>query len=148
MLGVSDAYIDEVSRVETAAAERELAAVRVAGEALDVEGRAVVLTDDGSATRWGADAAIAALRGMGVRRLILAVPVCSSDVRDLLARQADAVVCGVVPERDCGAGAHYADFASITNETVRRMLARPVGQRVASGLGWRHGARGDAAAGA
>ncbi|HEU4566024.1 MAG TPA: hypothetical protein VFS05_15295 [Gemmatimonadaceae bacterium] len=128
MLGVSDAYIDEVTRVESEAAERQMEDVRAAREAVTVQGRTVVLTDDGSATRWRASAAVAALRGLGAARIIVAIPVASSDVRDLLAREADAVVCGVVPERCCDASAVYADLTLPSDEAVRRML-RPAPRR-------------------
>jgi predicted phosphoribosyltransferase len=128
MLGVSDAYIDEVTRAEAAEVERATARVRQGRGMLDVRGRTVVLADDGSATRWRAGAAVRALRELEARRIILAVPATSSDVRDLLARECDAVVCGCVPERWCGAAACFDDFSLPREEAVLRALAR-VGPR-------------------
>jgi putative phosphoribosyl transferase len=99
-----------------------MARVRAASEPPPVGGRTVVLADDGTASRWGARAAIMSLREGGAARIIVAVPVASSDVRDLLAREADAVVCGHVPERFLGVAAHFDDFAEPDEATVRRLL--------------------------
>ncbi|MDQ3698237.1 MAG: phosphoribosyltransferase [Gemmatimonadota bacterium] len=123
MLGVPDEYIELVSRAEAAEAERQMHRVRARHVAIPLRGRVVVLTDDGSATRWHAQAAIAAVREQGADRLIVAVPLAASDVRDLLAREADAIVCGAVPERSCDVGAHYADSTTPSAESVRRLLA-------------------------
>lgn len=123
MLGVSDAYVDEVSRAETEAAELEMAGLRAIRDEEPVRARTVVIADDGADTRWRARVAIQALRERGAASIIVAVPVLTSDVRDLLAREADAVLCGMVPERYVGAAAHFGDFAHPSADAVRRMLA-------------------------
>ena len=53
--------------------------------------------------------------------------------RDALAAAADVVVCLLVPERFCGAGAHYDDFAPPSDDDVRALLTRR--RRGASGDG-------------
>ena len=124
MLGVTDSYVDAVTRAEREELERQVRRLRVGRGALPVSGRTVVLVDDGASTRWGARAALAALRRERAARLVFAAPVCASDARDALAAAADAVVCAHVPERFCGAGAHYDDFGLPSDDEVRALLTR------------------------
>ena len=124
MLGVTDSYVDAVTRAEREELDRQVRRLRVGRGALPVGGRTVVLVDDGASTRWGARAALAALRRERASRLVFAAPVCASDARDALAAAADVVVCLLVPERFCGAGAHYDDFTTPSDDQVRALLAR------------------------
>src|ERR1700686_5546881 len=63
-----------------------------------LEGRTAILTDDGVATGYTAQAGIASLRRRGVRRVVLAVPVAPRDTAAVLAPMVDEFVCLVTPE--------------------------------------------------
>jgi putative phosphoribosyl transferase len=113
----------------TVAAERAELARRTdryrAGRAAPaVEGRSVVVVDDGLATGVTARAALRWLRGRRPRRLVLAVPVGSREARDLLAGDADTVVCLSAPERFSAVGQWYADFGQLDDADVDRALGR------------------------
>ena len=122
MLGVSDAYIEEVTRTETAELERRLRRFRGDRPPPRIEGRAVVLVDDGLATGVTALASLTALRLQRPRRLVFAAPVCSLEGMQAVARQADDVVCVATPDRFFGVGAWYQDFTQTTDEEVVKLL--------------------------
>lgn len=123
-LDVSDAYIEEVTRKELAELERRLRRFRGNRPPPRIEGRSVVLVDDGLATGVTALASLAALRFQRPRRLVLAAPVCSVEGAQAVARQADDVVCVATPDRFFGVGAWYHDFTQTTDEEVVEILAR------------------------
>jgi predicted phosphoribosyltransferase len=124
MLDVSDAYVEEVTRRELAELERRLSRFRGDRPPPRIEGRSVVLADDGLATGVTALASLTALRLQRPRRLLFAAPVCSAEGAHAVARQADDVVCVATPERFFGVGAWYQDFTQTTDEEVVELLAR------------------------
>jgi putative phosphoribosyl transferase len=87
-------------------------------------GRDVVLVDDGLATGRTAEAAIAALRGLGAERVVLAVPVASPATVDDLALVADEVVTVLRPRNMRAVGLWYDDFTQTTDAEVVAALAR------------------------
>src|SRR6476646_11811854 len=68
-------------------------------------------------------AAVRALRKRGARRVVVAVPVASSEAVSLLSGEADEVICPKVPRRLYGVGMWYADFAPVSDEQVLALLA-------------------------
>jgi putative phosphoribosyl transferase len=88
----------------------------------DLTGKVVVLVDDGLATGATMRVAVAAARAGGAARVIAAVPVGSLEaVRDL-EDLADEVVCLAIPMPFRAVGLHYADFASVGEREVQRLL--------------------------
>ena len=90
----------------------------------DVDGRLVIVVDDGVETGTVARAAAAALRPLGPRRLVLAVPVCSREVMADLALRYDQVIAPVTPMGRRALTWHYAIFDTIDDETARSVLER------------------------
>ena len=89
-----------------------------------VEGRDVVLVDDGLATGVTAEAALRALRDEAPRRLVLAVPVCSPDTAHRLVPPADEVVCVLSPRDLIAVGVWYDDFTQTSDDEVLALLGR------------------------
>lgn len=90
----------------------------------EIEGRTVILIDDGVATGATMQAAILALRQQHPTRLIVAVPVGAPDTCELLRKEADEVVCVATPEPFYGVGRWYEMFPQISDEEVRELLSR------------------------
>jgi putative phosphoribosyl transferase len=111
--------VEQREERELARREREYRGDR---PACDVEGKTVILVDDGIATGSTIQAAILSLRQRGVGRLVVAAPVAPPSVVELLRKHSDEVVCIMTPENFGGVGAWYDDFSQTSDEEVRRLL--------------------------
>jgi putative phosphoribosyl transferase len=126
MLRRTGVTVDDLTDV-VAAEQRELvrrvARYRGGRRAPDLDGRVVVLVDDGVATGATARAALQAVRRRGARRLLLAVPVAAPDSLDTFA-DADQVIALLAPEGFAAVGSWYDDFSQLADDDVRRALAQ------------------------
>jgi putative phosphoribosyl transferase len=118
------AAVEALERRELARRER---AYRGARPAPSLAGRTVILVDDGLATGATMRAAIAAARSQGPARIVVAVPVGPRDTLATLRREADEVVCPMVPPAFYAIGLWYEDFTQVCDEDVREILARSWG---------------------
>lgn len=120
--GITPSDIDEIAREEQRELARREAAYREDREPAPVEGRVVILIDDGLATGSTMRAAVKAIRQRNPARIVVAVPVGARESCDELAAIADEVVCLRTPEPFSAVGAWYLDFAQTSDEEVRRLL--------------------------
>jgi putative phosphoribosyl transferase len=106
-------------------AEVEARVKRYRGERppVEVEGRTVIVVDDGLATGGTARAALRAVRARAPRKLVLAVPVGSPDTVDALRAEADEVVCLLQPEFMWAVGLWYEHFEPTSDSEIIRLLA-------------------------
>jgi putative phosphoribosyl transferase len=98
-----------------------------------LEGRTVIVVDDGLATGRSALAAVESLRRRGAARVILAAPVASREAAGLLSESADEVVCVEIPADLWAVGAWYVDFRATTDEEVAALLVENAQAAVSSG---------------
>lgn len=84
-------------------------------------GRDVVLVDDGIATGSTMEAALAVVLSEKPRRVVVAVPVASSEAVERLKDQAEVVVLSTPPDF-AAVGAYYMDFGEVTDEEVEGLL--------------------------
>jgi predicted phosphoribosyltransferase len=87
-----------------------------------VQGRTVILVDDGVATGGTMHAAITAIRSEGPKKLILAVPVAAPETLSELGREVDRVVCLLTPTNLRAIGLWYEDFTQVLDSEVLRAL--------------------------
>jgi predicted phosphoribosyltransferase len=87
-----------------------------------LEGRTVVLVDDGLATGSSMRAAIVALREHRPGRIVVAVPTAPGSTCRELQEVVDEVVCASTPSPFVAVGASYWDFSQTTDEEVRGLL--------------------------
>lgn len=121
-LGLPEEAIEAVTAAELAELQRRERLYRAQRPPLDLLGRTVILVDDGLATGSTMRAAVAAVREQGAARVIVAVPVAPPDTCDMLAGQADEVICPLRPHGFEAVGQWYEDFAQTTDEEVRALL--------------------------
>ncbi|MCC6930699.1 MAG: hypothetical protein IT359_17045 [Gemmatimonadaceae bacterium] len=102
--------------------ERELArrdAVFRAGRGeLAVRGKTAIVVDDGLATGATMTAAVEALRKLGARRIVCAVPVGAEAACTSLRALADECECLEMPHPFYGVGAWYDDFHDVSDQEV------------------------------
>ena len=121
-LGISPDAFDRLAAREDAAVVASVERYRQGRPLPTLEGREVVLVDDGLATGMTALAALRALRRFAPKRLVLAEPVCSRSAVEQLRGDADDIVCGHVPEQFHAVGAWYSDFSPTSDDEVMRHL--------------------------
>ena len=121
-LGVTRDSLDRIVARESAEAQRREALYRLDRPAIPVEGRIVIVVDDGLATGATSSAAIRALRRKNPRRVIFAAPVCSVEGAELMRREADEMVCPHQPVDFFAVSQAYRHFDQVSDEEVRRAL--------------------------
>ena len=121
-LGISDAAIERVTAREQQELQRRDQVYRGHRPPPDMEGRCVILVDDGLATGATMRSAIAAVRRQQPAHLVVAVPVAPPHTVAVLREEADEVVCPATPEPFFSIGLWYEDFAPVTDEEVRVLL--------------------------
>ncbi len=87
-----------------------------------VSGQTVILIDDGLTTGNTMRTAILALRQADPERIVVATPVGSRKTCDLLAREADEVVCALVPDQLHSVDRWYRDYSPIMDRDIRELL--------------------------
>lgn len=122
-LGLSEQRLSGEVEDQEIEARRRLAAYRGDRPAPGLEGRTVILVDDGLATGITAQAALQALRRAGPDRLVLAVPVAPPDTLARLSGEADEIVCLLRPSWFSAVGQFYEDFDQTSDEEVISLLA-------------------------
>lgn len=122
-LGIGDAAIDRATEAESFELARREQAFRGDRPAHDLARRIVILVDDGLATGATMRAAVQALRELGPRRIVVAVPAGAAETCHEMARIADEVVCAAMPEPFQAVGLWYEDFSQTTDDEVRTLLA-------------------------
>jgi putative phosphoribosyl transferase len=127
MLGIGDDDIEETTRYEQAELERREERYRRGRPAFRLEGRTVIVVDDGIATGSTMKAALSALRQLAPAELIVATPLASVTACDDLAEFADRVVCASTPEPFGAVGQGYRRFDQTTDDEVEELLARATG---------------------
>jgi putative phosphoribosyl transferase len=123
-LRIPDEVIDAVSADELIELQRREKAYRAGRPPLDVEGKTVIVVDDGIATGSTMLAAVSALRQLNATRIVVAAPVIAASAHREMQRATDEVTTVMIPERFYAVGQWYEDFSQTTDEEVRDLLAQ------------------------
>jgi predicted phosphoribosyltransferase len=121
---IPEIVIDAVAAQEQEELAHRERAYRGEIAAPKLEGKTVILVDDGIATGSTMLAAIAALRQLDAGRIVAAAPVIAGSTYCRIRRAADDVAAVIVPEEFYGIGEWYEDFSLITADDVHRLLAQ------------------------
>ena len=87
-----------------------------------MEGRSVIVTDDGIATGSTMIAALQSIRARHPRELLVAVPVAAPDRLAEVRRWCDAAVCLHAPSGFRAVGLFYEEFDAVEDDEVVRLL--------------------------
>ena len=123
-LRIPSLVIDAVTAQEQDELARRERAYRDDLPAPDVNGKTVIVVDDGIATGSTMLAAVAALRQLDAARIVVAAPVIAGSTYYEMRRGADDVAAVLVPENFHGVGQWYENFSQTTDDEVRQVLAQ------------------------
>jgi len=120
--GISPEYIDEeVANIHSQLKERYKKFMG-SKQPIDINGKIVIVVDDGVATGRTILATLEMLRRKKPRKLIVAVPVSSQEAAERIRRVVDEFICLHTSAPFFGVGRFYTDFSQTTDEEVIELL--------------------------
>jgi len=126
--GISAEQIERITQATRAKLNERARLYRGDQPPISIEGRTVILVDDGIATGASAYAAIQALREMKPKKLVVAVPVAPVStcnwLRSSLRPNTDELVVAHTPAYFYAVGQFYNHFSQTTDEEVVLLLRR------------------------
>lgn len=90
----------------------------------DLYGRTLILVDDGLSAPTNLRSAVIALREQHPNRIVVAMPISSSETYHEIAVLADEMICAMTPRLFHGVELWYENNSQTTNEEVRDLLQR------------------------
>jgi putative phosphoribosyl transferase len=123
-LGIPESYIEQESASEMAKIKSRMERYRDDRPYPSLEGKTVIVVDDGIATGLTMKAALTSLRKRKPSPLILAVPVAPNSTLHELSQFVDQVVCLESPTYFEAVGEFYREFGQVTDDQVRSALLR------------------------
>jgi len=126
--GVPKDYIERETSRQKEEIARRVKLYRKGKSLPALEGKTIILVDDGVATGATIKAAITTLRKEKLNKLIVALPVAPPEVADELQQMVDEFICLETPLDFMAVGAHYVDFTQVSDDEVVELLQRSAGK--------------------
>ena len=93
-------------------------------EPQDIEGKTVIIIDDGVATGNTLLATIEILKKQKPKKIVVAAPVVSRSAAHKLTKEADELISLLIPDSFYGVGVFYEDFSQVSDEEVLGYLQK------------------------
>ncbi|MDB6123726.1 MAG: hypothetical protein JWQ71_2719 [Pedosphaera sp.] len=122
LLDISEETIETIAQKEWEELERRERIYRADEPPAEVQGRIVILVDDGLATGASMRAGVLALRQQQPAGIIVAVPVAAPETSADFETEVEQTVCLETPEPFYAVGLYYRHFPQVTDEEVTEML--------------------------
>lgn len=135
LVKISDEVIARVAVQEERELERRERLYRPNSAFPDLQGRTVILVDDGLATGATMWAAVVAVRKQQPAQIVIAVPVAAPETCHELKAEVDKIVCVSTPSPFQSVGLWYENFPQTTDEEVCGLLAKATKNGEAISLG-------------
>ncbi len=123
-LRIPSETIEQVEDKENKELARRNQLYRGAKPAPDLNGKTVILVDDGMATGANMQAAIQAAKKQHAARILVATPVSSGSAYATVGLLADRVVTVGIPNAFYGVGQFYEDFSQTSDNEVMTLLEK------------------------
>jgi predicted phosphoribosyltransferase len=121
--GLAPAAVERAVAAARTKVERRMARLRGGQPALVLEGRTVIVVDDGIAAGSTMRTAIAAVRKAGAAKVTVAVPTAHKAALDAISKLADATYCANVRAGMSFAVADaYAEWRDLADEEIQALL--------------------------
>jgi putative phosphoribosyl transferase len=124
LLYIDTNLINQVIRKEQQELERREHLYRGGRPAHPIQGRTVILIDDGIATGATMHAAVQAVKQQQPARIIIAVPAAPPDAGNEFSREVDEFISVMQPDPFYAVGFWYKHFSQTTDEEVCALLAQ------------------------
>jgi len=123
-LGASQEYLDAQIRQKRAEVAERTKKFRGNAPYPSLEGKVVIIVDDGIATGSSVEAAVMSVRKRRPKEIVVAVPVAPRDAVETLTGDGTRVVCLETPGPFLAIGEFYSTFDQVEDEEVSRILER------------------------
>ncbi|MBJ6723789.1 phosphoribosyltransferase [Geomesophilobacter sediminis] len=120
--GVNREYLEREKVRQQEEIERRLNLYRGGRGLPQLAGKTVIMVDDGVTTGISLKTAVTALRKVMIKRLVIALPVASQEVEQLVAGSVDEWICLQTPEHLTSAAPFYEEFPKVEDEDVVEAL--------------------------
>ncbi len=120
--GVSPEYLADQRAYELREVQRRKAVFRGVRSKAPVEGRSVIVTDDGIATGSTMIAALEVVRASNPHEVIVAVPVAPRHRLEEITQRCNEFICLLTPRDFWAIGQFYEDFAPVEDDEVLALL--------------------------
>lgn len=121
-VGVDEDYIEREKARQLVEIDARRQRYRSVLPKAPLQGRTVVIVDDGIATGATMQASLWAARDESPREVLVAVPVGAQDAIERLEGEADGVICPLVPPYFYAIGQFFTDFGQVSDEQVIEIL--------------------------
>jgi len=121
-LGASSEYLDDQVRKKRREVKERMEGLRSDKPYPSLEGKVVIIVDDGIATGSSVGAAVMSVRKRRPKDVIVAVPVAPRDALEALREDGTKVVCLETPGSFLAIGEFYSDFNQVEDVEVKRIL--------------------------
>lgn len=123
-LGISELQIEQIIEKETIEMNRRIELYRGELPQLDLDGKTVIIVDDGIATGISDKAAILSVKHFFPKKIILAVPICPPYAAEKFRQYVDEFLCLIQPSDFYAVGAYYENFEQTSDEEVIDLLKK------------------------
>ena len=121
-VGATPEYLQEEARRKKSEVKERMRSLRGDMPYPSLEGKPVIIVDDGMATGNSMRAAVQSVRKRGPKEVVVAVPVAPKETVTELSRGGTRVVCLEQPRFFFAIGEFYRDFAQVEDSEVRALL--------------------------
>jgi putative phosphoribosyl transferase len=121
-LGASPQYLDDQVKKKREEVKERMQRLRGDAPYPRLEGRVVIIVDDGIATGSSVGAAVMSVKKRKPKEIVVAVPVAPADAVETLSEEGAKVVCLETPRSFLAIGEFYRDFGQVEDIRVKRIL--------------------------
>lgn len=120
--GISKKELARIVKEETEELKRRIKVYRLGKPLTPLNGKTIILVDDGVATGLTVKAAIESTKKLNPQKIIFATPVCSTEAAEELKKLVDDFISLVEPFKLSSIGSFYQDFSPVPDEQVLKLL--------------------------
>lgn len=128
-VGADDRYVEQEKAFQLQEIAHKVKLYRAVLPKISLEGKIVIITDDGVATGATMQSALWAVQQEKPEKLVLALPVGPLDSVTKLSKDADETICLRTPLNFQALGYFFLDFGQVEDETLLQILEQEKSRR-------------------